>query len=392
MSKFNWTEITRDDVIKAIEKFLIINPEYTEPRSTYLVFEGKKLPAKHIRGMAYHEHYGAPISKNDFGGGLETVKFFERLGFEMDYRGTSKNESKKTGKAVKKTTSPTPLAIEKKPNIPSENKCNNMDVKAPSAAKETDNKIKISSKGVIEQKNALQLILNRMFSGDVVCEKTYPWLKTPNVVEGNYKKLYEALSNYRGDTAFAKKGVTLRCDFVCENQKLIIEYDERQHFTEARRISLEAYNDIPLSFDRSLWIHACQSVGAKDNAPYNRDETRAYYDSVRDIACHEHGYHLIRIMHGQIDFEREDAEQQLQTLLNESFCLYNCQDKCLSAEYPGNAPSIKVAMYLQTDELKNKNDFEKMLPVFKQADFDILVFLNIAMFPLLTSSQIPILL
>ena len=93
LAKYNWVEITREDVIKAIEKFLANNPEYPEPRSTFLVYDGKRLPAKHIRGMAYREHFGVEISKNDFGGGMETVRFFERLGVEMDYRGSSKKSS-----------------------------------------------------------------------------------------------------------------------------------------------------------------------------------------------------------------------------------------------------------------------------------------------------------
>lgn len=89
MAKFNWVDITREDVIKAVKKFLTESPEYPEPKSTFLVYEGKKLPAKHIRGMAYTVHYGTKISKADFTGGMETVRFFERLGFEVDYRGTS---------------------------------------------------------------------------------------------------------------------------------------------------------------------------------------------------------------------------------------------------------------------------------------------------------------
>ena len=120
----------------------------------------------------------------------------------------------------------------------------------------------------------------------------------------------------------------MRCDFVCESQKLIIEYDERQHFSEARRISLESYRDIPVLYDRSLWIKACKDIGARDNAPVNRDEIRAYYDSIRDIACYEHGYKLLRIMHGQIDFESDDAAEQLSRLLtkalrNSTICTSN---------------------------------------------------------------------
>lgn len=95
MAKYNWRDINREDVINAIRYFFENNPEYPEPRSTFLVYNGKKLPAKHIRGMAYKEHYGVEIRKGDFSGGMETVKFFERLGFEVDY---SKSYVKKIGK------------------------------------------------------------------------------------------------------------------------------------------------------------------------------------------------------------------------------------------------------------------------------------------------------
>lgn len=144
MAKFNWVVISREDVIHAIERFLVDNPEYPEPRSTFLIYDGRKLPAKHIRGMAYEEHFGEKIRKKDFGGGMETVRFFERLGFEMDYRGISKNKIKT--KEKKK------VSIEKKQNEISDDK-KNLD------------KIVITGKQVIEQKNALQLILNRMFKG-----------------------------------------------------------------------------------------------------------------------------------------------------------------------------------------------------------------------------------
>ena len=105
--------------------------------------------------------------------------------------------------------------------------------------KETNiEKIVIPTKRVIEQKNALQLILNRIFDGDIVCEKTYSWLKTPDQIKGIYKNLYDAISSYRGDTTFAKRNVSLRCDFVCESQKLIIEYDERAQCRRRRADNL----------------------------------------------------------------------------------------------------------------------------------------------------------
>ena len=113
MAKYNWVDITRKDVLCAIEKFISENPEYPEPRSTFLVYNGKRLPAKHIRGMAYQVHYGVEISKNCFGGGTETGRFFERLGFDIDYRTLSKDTS--SPKIVKKSVPKKKKVVEAKP-------------------------------------------------------------------------------------------------------------------------------------------------------------------------------------------------------------------------------------------------------------------------------------
>ena len=257
MGKINWDNVTRDHVIKAIEKFIEENPEYPSPRNTFLLYEGKKLPAKHIRGMAYEIANHAGISKDDYAGGLETKRFFEKRGFGVQYTGRNKKDE---SVCAEKAEVPDEILEEKREivnHIPS------------------NDRIRISSKEVVDQKNALQLILNKMFDGNIVSEKTFSWMKTPVKVEDEYKNLYDTLSEYRGNTGFAKPNISLRCDFVCESHKLIVEYDERQHFSEARRLSLEAYRDMPVLFDRELWIKACKDIQAKDNQPYNRDETRA---------------------------------------------------------------------------------------------------------------------
>lgn len=357
-----WDEITKEDVIKVAERFINEKPDYPEPRSTFLIYKDKRLPAKHIRGMAYKEHFAREISKSEYSGGLETARFFNRLGFAVDYRGKTSELNANN----KKNSNNIPVA-----------KCSALKPSAESNKAKSVSKITIPSKNVIEQKNALQLILNDMFDGDVVCEKTYPWLKTPSKIEGDYKKLIDALSAYRGNTGFARKNVALRCDFVCEGKKTIIEYDERQHFSLARKAALESYRDIPLLFDRELWIKACEDVGAKDNYPPDRDEVRAYYDGVRDISCFKNGYKLIRIMHGQIDFEAPDAYDKLEKLLNErpksEITLSNNNvSRCPDRE--DKSSELKVAMYLQTEDRKNKLSFDRMLTVIKKADADLIVF------------------
>ena len=77
--KHNWENVTHEDVLKAIKKFEKENPDYPEPRNTYLVFNGKKYPAKHIRGIAYYITNGVRIKKSEFSGGEETARFFKNV-------------------------------------------------------------------------------------------------------------------------------------------------------------------------------------------------------------------------------------------------------------------------------------------------------------------------
>lgn len=367
MAKFDWSSVTKEDVIEAINIFLLENPEYPAPRSTFLLYDGEKLPAKHIRGMAYKVHHNLEISKEDYAGGIETVRFFQKLGFETFHVGSSEKEKmvkkeKVVNKAAVTTQKWNSSRVEE---IPCEEK-KTFSENTVEIMKAVKTRIKIPSKGVIEQKNALQLILNKMFDGDIVCEKTFSWMRTPDKIEDEYETLYKRLTEYRGDTAFAKKNVTLRCDFVIESKKLIIEYDERQHFSEARRISLEAYPDVSLCFDRNLWIKACSDIQAKDGQPSNRDEIRAYYDSTRDIEASKHGYTLVRIMHGQVDFQKENGREELQKLLQSSHPLDAFDIRKLS--------KIQIGMYLQTDDKKNKESFDKAMKQVKSSNIEILVF------------------
>lgn len=114
-------------------------------------------------------------------------------------------------------------------------------------------------------------------------------MKSPEDISGEYKSICDALASYQGNKDFIKKNVKFLCDFVCESHKLIIEYDERQHFSEARKIALQAYPKIPLCFNKDLWIRACTDIDARDNQPINRNEIRAFYDTIRDIEADKNG-------------------------------------------------------------------------------------------------------
>lgn len=154
--------------------------------------------------------------------------------------------------------------------------------------------------------------------GHIETEKKLEWLKTPNHnnLPKEYKAIANALSKYRNQNGFKKSNYHLQCDIVLDEQKLIIEYDENQHFTKARKITLENYpSSIYLSYPKQSWITACEKINAKDNSPIDRDEKRAFYDTVRDIEAFNNGYTLIRIKHGDIDWEADGAEKYLHKLL-----------------------------------------------------------------------------
>jgi hypothetical protein len=84
--KTMWDAITANDVRKAIELFDQKNDRYPEPRNTFLIFNGKKYPAKHIRGLAYLIAYKKEISKSEYSGGQETATFLKKLGFSVQYK------------------------------------------------------------------------------------------------------------------------------------------------------------------------------------------------------------------------------------------------------------------------------------------------------------------
>lgn len=283
-----WDNITANDVKKAIELFDRTNENYPEPRNTFLIYNNKKYPAKHIRGLAYYVANKKEISKSEYSGGQETANFFKKLGFTVQYK--------------KETLKP----IENKKAI----------------TKQTDKvepqKTIIKKLNVVSQKNSIQRLLQKHY-GHIETEKKFNWLKTPNHdnLPKEYSQIVKALSEYRNQIGFQKSNYQLLCDIVLEDHKLIIEYDENQHFSKARQITLENYpSTIKLHFPKEAWINACKKINAKDNSPIDRDEKRAFYDTVRDIEAFRHGYKLVRIKHGDIDWEADGAEKHLKQIVS----------------------------------------------------------------------------
>jgi hypothetical protein len=95
-------------------------------------------------------------------------------------------------------------------------------------------------------------------------------------------KIYESLQNHRGFKDFVNLP---NVDFFVHTPQMIVEFDESQHFTKPRAISLSLYPAyLKLGFEKDKWIKRCLELDKRDNDPPYRDEQRAWYDALRDFA------------------------------------------------------------------------------------------------------------
>jgi hypothetical protein len=292
----DWSRVTLDDVRRACQMYDSGAAQPKRPaRNTFLLLNGKTYSAKFIRGLAYRLATGVELDPNrHYQGGTETARFFQGLGLATQHGSASVPAA---SDVIAKAAPPSPAQpVLPAPGQPSRS--------APQRRQEP-------------QKEALATLLRLRF-GAVEREAKFPWLKVPppDQMDGAILAIYQALQGMRGYTTFASFEKPLRCDFFVPAERLVIEYDERQHFTVQRAKSLELYPpDLALGFDRQEWLTACRTTRATDPTPPYRDEQRAFYDSLRDILAARNGVRLIRLRHGTFDWTDPGAEAQLASLL-----------------------------------------------------------------------------
>jgi hypothetical protein len=89
-----WTQVTRDNVLRAIREYDRLGPEPFfaahgfAPTTTYdLLFEDGRYPPKAILGTAYEFATGERLASGDFEGGKSgAVKVLSALGFDVEPR------------------------------------------------------------------------------------------------------------------------------------------------------------------------------------------------------------------------------------------------------------------------------------------------------------------
>lgn len=243
--------IQREHIIKATEEADRVEiPKGRSSKKFFLEYNGEYYPPKYIISLANKYANGKELDSSEFGGGKETNNFLRAMGF---------NIIDKTGilKPPKKINKIQHLKTHHNERCP---KC-----------KETIKKLLEKIYGKVEPNYKFKI-------------GTYLEYFSNSIYHDRLKEIHKALQNHRGFKNFIRAKTLPRCDFFIPDPGLIVEFDESQHFTLPRKISLEHYSEeLALGFDRKRWTILCEEIHAKDNDPPFRDEQRAWYDTIRDF-------------------------------------------------------------------------------------------------------------
>jgi hypothetical protein len=117
----------------------------------------------------------------------------------------------------------------------------------------------------------------------------HDYAKTP--IGTTLERIQSSLENFRGHRDFIKSPLVPPCDYYVSAPPFILEFDENQHFSRARLIALSLYPEhINLGFSIGYWCELCRSLDARDDEPFDRDERRAWYDTLRDLVPSLYGF------------------------------------------------------------------------------------------------------
>lgn len=150
--------------------------------------------------------------------------------------------------------------------------------------------------------------------GECRTNHQFSWPSQPqdyaNTAVGNLlEQICAALSGWRGHRDFIKSAQVPPCDYFVSDPPFIVEFDESQHFSRARLVTLSNYPaNAQIGFSFSRWQNLCREIDAKDDEPFDRDERRAWYDTLRDLVPRVHGFNpTVRLYAGEFAWCTLDA-------------------------------------------------------------------------------------
>jgi len=131
---------------------------------------------------------------------------------------------------------------------------------------------------------------------ECIVNQSFSWSAQPqdygdSLVGNLLRRIHTALGNLRGHRDFSKSALVPPCDFYISDPPFILEFDESQHFSRPRLTTLSLYGDeIKLGFSLERWQELCREIDAQDDTPIDRDERRAWYDTLRDLVPTVYGF------------------------------------------------------------------------------------------------------
>ncbi len=243
--------ITKQHILKAIAEIDRNGvPSGRDSTKFFLSIKGKSYPPKYVVSLANKFANGQELSPSVFNGGAETNGYLQLLGFQII------GAQSEYPKQPKLTYPPTESRAH-------DQRCS-------------------------ECKNVLIEMFRRLYGTVKIDHKIQIPARLQDYAQKPFyqqlNELFKGLKAYRGNSNFVRVNSLHRCDLFVVSPSFVVEFDESQHFTSPRRISLMHYpENLSLGFDRNRWIRLCEQINAKDNDPSDRDEARAWYDTLRDF-------------------------------------------------------------------------------------------------------------
>jgi len=245
--------IERRHVIDATRKINLDGvPPGRSSKKFLLDFGGKRYPPKYVISLANKFANGEELSSSMFNGGQETNEFLKGLGFGIV----------EVLSPVYEPITPIEELVE-----PSHNEHNE---RCPDC------------------KDIVERMLKKIYVDVKPNYKFNIGTNPENFKDTPYyedlKRIFTNLQNYRGNKDFVYTDTLPNCDYFVPNPGFVVEFDESQHFTIPRKISLLSYPyNSESGFSLGRWAFTCDKTRATDNDPYYRDEQRAWYDTLRDF-------------------------------------------------------------------------------------------------------------
>jgi len=144
-------------------------------------------------------------------------------------------------------------------------------------------------------KKSVRELLNAIY-GECRTNHQLPWPAGPEhyadtALGDTLERIRTALGDLRGHRDFIKSAHMPPCDYFVADPPFIVEFDENQHFSRARLVTLANYPaTVTVGFSMQGWQKLCREIAAADDTPIDRDERRAWYDTLRDLLPIIHGF------------------------------------------------------------------------------------------------------